>query len=206
MVALAIVLVIVVVTLAVVGIRALGIGEPGPPVALVGDSITANLQREAQRRIGDDYALTVDGRPGYLAGQQLPAVENAARFPFDQIVINLGTNDVMTSDHDLDETIASLEQAVSAVVGIRCVHLVTVSEGMVNGTEDAGPRAQQVNRAIREIAARHPNVRVIDWAAIERQEQADRGEPITIDTVHPSDVGNRVLADAYGESLAACNA
>jgi lysophospholipase L1-like esterase len=203
-VALAIGLVILIAALAVVGIRALGIGEPGPPVALIGDSITANLQKEAKRRLGDDYALTVDGRPGYLAGEQLPAVENAARFPFDQVVINLGTNDVMTSDHDLDETVASLDQAVTAVAGIRCVHLVTVSEGMINETDDAGPRARRVNQAIREIAARHPNVRVIDWAAIERQEQADRGEPITTDTVHPTDVGNRVLADAYGESLAAC--
>jgi lysophospholipase L1-like esterase len=75
---------------------------------------------------------------------------------------------------------------------------------MINGTGDAGARARRLNEAIREIAARRPNVLVIDWAAIERQEVAERGEPITTDTVHPNDVGNRVLADAYGDSLAAC--
>lgn len=200
-----IVLVIAVVALAVVVVRALGIGEPRPPVALIGDSITANLRKEATRRLGDDYALTIDGRPGYLADQQLTTIENAARFPFDQVVINLGTNDVMTSDHDLTETAAALDAAVTALAGVRCVHLVTVSEQMLDESGDAGARARRLNAAIRDIAARHPNVDVIDWSTIEREAQAERGGPITTDTVHPDEVGNRVLAEAYGEALAACS-
>ncbi len=62
-----------------------------------------------------------------------------------------------------------------------------------------------MNDAIREIAAEHPNVRVIDWATIERDFEREHGETITTDTVHPNDVGNRVLADAYEASLATCS-
>jgi lysophospholipase L1-like esterase len=202
--AVALVLVVAVV-LSVVGLRDLGIGRHRPAVALIGDSITANLDRTAQRQLGDDYALAVDGRPGYLAEQQQEAAINTARFPFDQVVINLGTNDVMNSDHDLDETVSALGQITDSVAGIGCVHLVTVSEGMINDTGDAGPRARRVNEAIRVIASEHPNVRVIDWATIERDYERDHGETITTDTVHPNDVGNRVLADAYDASLAACS-
>ena len=49
-------------------------------------------------------------------------------------------------------------------------------------------------------------MRVIDWAAIERDYEREHGEQITSDTVHPNDVGNRVLADAYEASLDACAA
>ena len=134
---------------------ALGVGQHRPAVALIGDSITANLESTAKHQLGG-YSLTVDGMPGFLADQQVPAVANAARFPFDQMVINLGTNDVMTSDHDLDETVTALGQMADSAAGIRCVHLVTVSEEMVNGTNDAGPRARRLNDAIRSIAAATP--------------------------------------------------
>jgi hypothetical protein len=202
--AVVLVLVLLVTFIAIVGLRALGIGRHRPAVALIGDSITANLDATAHRELGDDYALTIDGKPGFLVDQQLPAVTNAARFPFDQIIVNLGTNDVMTSDHDLGETSSNLAQIADVLSGVRCVHLVTVSEEMVNSTNDAGVRAQRVNDSIRAIASTHPNVRVIDWASLERDYERDHGEIITSDTVHPNDVGNKVLAGAYGESLDAC--
>lgn len=202
--AIVVLVVLLLVAAAAVGLRALGVGRADPPVALVGDSITANLERTAQRRLGDDWALSVDGRPGYLADQQLTTVQNVAKFPFDQVVINLGTNDVMTSDHDLDETAATLAQMTDLLAGVRCVHLVTISEEMVNDTGDAAARARELNDAIRRIDASHANVDVIDWAAIERDYEREHGMTITTDTVHPDDIGNRVLADAYGAALDAC--
>lgn len=194
------------VVLLVVGLRALGVGRHRPPVVLIGDSITANLERVARDELSDDWALTVDGEPGFLAGQQVTTAENASRFPFRQAVVNLGTNDAMTSDHDLGETIASLERIVVALQDVPCVHLVTVSEAMVNGSDDAGARARTVNDAIRSLAARYANVSVVEWAAIVEREQRARGEPITTDTVHPDEVGNELLARAYGDALAACSA
>jgi lysophospholipase L1-like esterase len=189
---------------AVLGLRALGIGQHRSPVALVGDSITANLESTIERRRGDDYSFTVDGKPGFLAAQQVEAAQNVGRFPFDQVVVNLGTNDAMTSDQDLDETVAALGQIVDTLSQIRCVHLVTINEQMLNDTGDAGTRARQLNEAIRAVAATHPNVDVIDWAAVVREYQRTHDEPITTDTVHPNDIGNPLLADAYGDALDAC--
>jgi hypothetical protein len=189
---------------ALVGLRALGIGQDRPPVVLIGDSITANLAPDARDELGDDWALTVDGKPGFLAAQQIAAAENAARFPFRQAVVNLGTNDAMTSDHDLDETIDALGQIVDALHGFDCVHVVTVSESMTNGTGDAGRRARRINDGLRALAASRRNVDVIDWASIVRDQQRDRGESLTTDTVHPNEAGNELLADAYSDALDAC--
>jgi lysophospholipase L1-like esterase len=189
---------------AVLGLRSLGIGRHRVAVALVGDSITTNLDAVIKKRWGDAYAFTVDGKPGFLAAQQVGAAQNASRLPFDQIVVNLGTNDAMSSDQDLTETITALGEIVGSLGGVRCVHLVTVSEQMLNETGDSGQRARQINDAIHALSASHPNVDVIDWAAIVRDYQRADNETITSDTVHPNDVGNRLLADAYGDALDAC--
>lgn len=189
--------------IAVVGLRTLGIGQHRPPVVLIGDSITANLDRTAKRRLGDDFSFTVDGKPGFLAAQQIEAARNASRFPFDQAVVNLGTNDVMDPNQDLAETIASLEQTVAALSRFRCVHVVTVSEDMINGDASSGARARRVNDAIRAMVDRYQNASVIDWAQIVHDNLGE-GEPLTNDTVHPTDAGNRLLVDAYGDALAAC--
>ncbi len=97
----------------------------------------------------------------YLADEQLPTALNAARFPFEQIVINLGTNDVMTSDHDLDETIETLRQITDAVAGhpLRSLGDDERRDDQRHGRRRR-PRAAVSNDAIREIAATHPNVTV----------------------------------------------
>jgi lysophospholipase L1-like esterase len=187
------------------GLHALGIGRHRPPIVVIGDSITANLQPTLRQTLGDDYTLTIDGKPGFLVSDQLGAVQNAARFPFRQAVVNLGTNDAMSSDHDLDESIASLEQIVATLADVDCLHLVTINETMVNDTNDARARARRLNDAIRDLEARDPHIRVIDWERVVRDyENEHPDETVTTDTVHPNDVGNRLLADAYRESLAAC--
>jgi lysophospholipase L1-like esterase len=196
--------VLVGVVAAVLGLRALGIGQHRPAVALVGDSITANLESIIKRSRGDDYSFTVDGKPGFVTAQQVGAAQNASRFPFDQVVVNLGTNDAMTHDQDLNETVAALSEVVDSLGQIRCVHLVTINEQMLNDSGDAGARAHRLNAAIRALAASRPNVDVIDWAAVVREYQGAEGASITTDTVHPNDVGNPLLADAYGDALDAC--
>lgn len=190
---------------ALVGLRALGIGQARPPVVLIGDSITANLAGTARDELGGDWALTIDGKPGFVAADQVPAAQNATRFPFEQAVVNLGTNDAMTSGQDLGETIAALEQVVDLFADVPCVHVVTVNESMMNGTGDAPIRARRINDGLRTIASTRPNVDVVDWAAIVRDVQREQGEPLTTDTVHPNDRGNAVLAAAYEDALAACS-
>ncbi len=201
--AIAVVLVVVILVGAgvLVGLRVFGRG--GGSVLLLGDSITYGLEATARDELGDRYALAVDGIPGVVASQQVEAATSASRFAFDQAVINLGTNDVSNPDQDLNETAAALEQIVTTLDAIDCVHLVTINESMLtNGS--SGPRAQQLNQMIRDIAERHDNTDIIDWAAIVRESEED-GESITTDTVHPNERGNELLVDAYGEALDACS-
>jgi lysophospholipase L1-like esterase len=201
--AIAVVLVVLILvgTAVVVGLRVFGRG--GGSVLLLGDSITYGLEPTARDRLGDRYALAVDGIPGVVASQQVEAANSASRFAFDQAVINLGTNDVSDPDQDLNETAAALEQIVTTLDAIDCVHLVTINESMLtNGS--SGPRAQQLNQIIRDLAERHENTDVVDWAAIVRDSEDER-ESITTDTVHPNERGNELLADAYGEALDACS-
>lgn len=205
-VALIVVVAVGALVLAVVGLRALGVGRDRPPVVLIGDSITASVAETARDRLGDDWALTIDGRPGYHAADQLQAAQNAARFPFRQAVVNLGTNDVTTSEQDLNETIAALEQIAEVLAGVPCVHFVTINESIEHGASDAGARAQRVNAAIRNLAATRPNVRVIEWDRILREEERERGARLTTDSVHPNEDGNEILVDAYGDALDACSA
>ena len=202
-VAIAVLVVLVVVIAAIFVLRALGIGQDRPPVLLLGDSITHNLNGPIKRQLGGHFAFSVDGKAGFYATHMVGDADAASRFPYEQAVVNLGTNDVNDSSHDLDATIASLEQIIGTLSTFQCVHVVTVSEAMVFANGDSSARAQRLNGAIRAVAEQHPNVTVIDWAAIVR-EHSGEAEALTTDTVHPSEAGNRVLADAYGDALADC--
>lgn len=179
--------------------------RPDPPVAVIGDSITAGSESELRRSLGSDFALTVDGRPGFRVAEQMPAAENAASLPFEQVIINLGTNDVMGADQDLDQSIASMAQMVALFGAADCIHLVTVSEQMISGAVDAPARAAAFNDGLEAIAASDSRIDLVDWSAIVAEWQAEHpGELLTSDTVHPTDEGNDLLVDAYATALSEC--
>jgi hypothetical protein len=62
-----------------------------------------------------------------------------------------------------------------------------------------------LNGRIREVATRH-GWGVVPWDQLVRD--YDGGPqiegPITLDSIHPTDLGQRVLADAYERALSAC--
>lgn len=178
--------------------------RPGPPVALIGDSITAMSATALHRRLDDDWSVTVDGRPGYRIDQQLDAARRIAPRAPEQVVINLGTNDV-NQGVDLAASAAAMEEMVSLFGSARCIHLVTVNESMLAGDLEVRRGAETLNAAYRAIADRDPRVRIIDWAGMVDQWQARHpGRSITTDTVHPTDEGIDLLVTAYEEALDAC--
>jgi len=189
------------VILAVVAVDRL---RPAPPVALIGDSITAMSATSLHRRLDDDWSVTIDGRPGYRVDQQLDAARRiAARGP-EQVVINLGTNDV-NQGVDPASSAAAMVEMVSLFDSARCIHLVTVNESMLDGNLEVRRSAETLNEAYRAIAARDPRVRIIDWAGmVEDWQAAHPGRSITTDTVHPTDEGIDLLVSAYDEALTSC--
>lgn len=178
-----------------------------PTVAIVGDSITEQGESALRQVLGDDWRLTIEGRSGATIAEQLPAARRVASGLPSQVIVNLGTNDVMRGD-DLGRAADDLQEVVAAFPEATCIHLVTVNEGIVWDGEPAAARAEELNRSMTELAAAEPRVDVIDWSAVvaayEAGDQADG--PILTDTIHPSPRGQLALASHYAEALAACGA
>jgi hypothetical protein len=149
--------------------------------------------------------VRVRGRGGYRIEQMEPyAVEAAAAEP-EQVIINLGSNDVLLG-WSLDRSVEAYTRLLDYFDDARCVHVVTVNEKFFSMTDSGlGYRALLLNAQIRELAAAN-GADVIDWAAMVRDYEATGSPfgPITSDSVHPTDLGDQMLADAYRESLRTC--
>jgi lysophospholipase L1-like esterase len=138
-------------------------------------------------------------------GEMWGAAVNAGAFPFAQVVINLGTNDVLATDQDLDESLATMAGMVTLFPQADCVHLVTVSEAMESPSVDTGARARQFNDGLQALAADAERIHIVDWAGIvSADERENPGDRLTDDSVHPNAAGNRILAEAYEQALDRC--
>lgn len=180
---------------------------PGPTddVALVGDSITEQAEETLLTSLRPPYHVRISGRGGYRIEEMEPyAIELATGKP-EQVVINLGTNDVLR-DWPLDKSVAALNRMVTKFKDTRCVHLVTISEHILIAEDPAiKDRAVALNAEIRKLAQSR-NYDVIDWSGLVAGYVA-QGEPegsISGDTVHPSELGQKKLAELYREGLARC--
>jgi hypothetical protein len=178
-----------------------------PMVAIVGDSITEQGESALTQVLSDDWRLSVDGRSGYTVAEQLPAARSLVERGPSQVIVNLGSNDVMKGN-DLSQSAADLAEVVAVFPEATCIHLVTVNEGIELGGRSYTDRSAALNRSIAALAAADPRVDVIDWSAVvaayDAGDQADG--PILVDTVHPSPRGQLTLALHYAEALAACPA
>jgi lysophospholipase L1-like esterase len=202
-----IVIALVVVIAGVLVLRATGIyPRRGPSVVLVGDSITEQTADTFESHLGDRYHLTTTGRPGFRTEQLLADVPDLADADPTQVVVNLGTND-MTQGWAPADTEAVLERLAGSFPTARCVHVVTVNDRMVNPDPTLVPRVQDLNARIRALAGRH-GWDVVPWDQL--VDDYDNGAqpfgPITWDSVHPTQLGKDVLADAYDRALKTCPA
>ena len=156
-------------------------------VFVIGDSLSVGDWCVA-RSAATEYSVrglvaAVDARQSRFSATGLSIIRGAqAALPL-QIVFALGTNDVIGG-----APVASFRTTVESVIRIaglgRRVHLVTVHSS--RHTE----AAQRYNDEIWGIAARHPNVSVIDWAGV----LGDRPALLAPDGVHLSVAGYRARA------------
>jgi lysophospholipase L1-like esterase len=180
------------------------VGSGAPALAVVGDSILHGAVEELEVRLGDAWELRVDAVSGATAAQQVDAAVELAALepPADQLVVDLGTNDV-TGGVALAESVDAIERIMASHPQARCVHLVTVTDRRRDAEGiTRWPEAEELNAALRGLTS-DPRVRIVDWADLLRQ--ADGAEPaLLVDLVHPSPAGNEVLVDAIAESVEAC--
>jgi hypothetical protein len=181
-------------------------GTPHPKrVLFVGDSITDQARSVLPTSFPSDDTVDVQAVPGRKFAEMLPFALQAAASKPDEVVINLGSNDVL-----LGETPAVTEPAMAsmfdAFANTPCVTLVTVNQHFIFGS-DQGARARRINDELRGAAAAH-GWSVVDWNQMVEDHIAagNPGGPITTDSVHPSEAGQRLLIDAERASLDRCEA
>lgn len=105
------------------------------------------------------------------------------------VVVSAGTND----DPGRVSAFARIVRRTLAIAGpSRCVVWSTIVRPPYQGVSYAG-----YNRALAAIARRHPNLRVLDWAAMARTHPSWFGR----DGVHPSMTGYRARAAAVARLI-----
>ena len=162
--------------------------------AMLGDSITYMSLDALTRAIAPVASLSLVGRPGYTIDQLMPDAEAAALTDPAAVIIDLGTNDALNKVSTAD-SVAALDSMLSLFPRATSV-VVTVNTHF--GDAAARARAAAINAHIRSL-----DVRIADWDARVGAELA-AGLPdgaITIDDVHPTTRGQKVLAGLIAAAL-----
>lgn len=203
--------------------------EAAVEVAAVGDSLLFNLDaevsahtdiavRSAREFTGGLEAagydpVFVSGYPGFATSQLLGAVNDAVALDPDAVVFVSGSNEAVDVAHGQAPTpdAASMADAIGAALdemaGIGCVVWPTVTTQpnipMYWGTQTWAPA--EVNRALRDEAARRPNLHVVDWDALSAGHLPGSADPWYMpDGLHHTSTGETAFEAAILETLAQC--
>lgn len=178
-----------------------GLFTSGPRVVLLGDSLTVLTFDEMSRVADGDFTLELNATAGKRIDENLDAADLLAATNPPQVVINLGSNDILQG-RDVNLVMSDLETMVDQFANVGCLHIVTINEQLKPGPGAVATAAQQVNDQIRELAKRRLSTDIIDWNQI----VVDNGFESVVgsDRIHPNDRGVELLADAYVAAMRAC--
>jgi lysophospholipase L1-like esterase len=183
-------------------------GETNGPqdVIIIGDSITHLAQDEVARREGTRYDFTIRATNEATSARMLAEAEALGNRQPRQLIINLGTNDI-NKDIPEEETVANVRAIADLFDSTDCIHIVTLNEHIVSYERPIlARRAEDMNVRFQQLIEEDGDFEMIDWnLEIERYIATGQPEgPLLFDTVHPTEVGQRVLADLYTEALESC--
>lgn len=193
---------------AVVGIvasaSACSLFDRRPRVAFIGDSITFQTTEMIEgSAIGEQWRVDVEATPGITIGGQLGVAREVAQDPPWQVIVNLGTNDVVLSGAPTQESVQALTEMLDLLSDVPCVHVTTIHEDLpVDQHADAKAKAAALNDEIRRVAAER-GVDVIEWDETV-VEHSDDPEPVLADQVHPTPHGMELLTQVYFQALQRC--
>lgn len=174
------------------------------PVAVLGDSITAIGQQQLITSAGRRFRLDVRAAFGARVDQQLAAADQAAAADPTQVVINLGTNDVLQGV-PAEVSLQALETMASKFPHAKCIHFVLVNPALEQDGRRPRDAALALNAGILQLAERLGRGDVIRWDNLS-EAATNSAEPLglTDDGIHPSPRGQRELADAEVDALLRC--
>jgi hypothetical protein len=199
-----VVLLIVVVATAVV-LRPDGATAHQQRIAFIGDSITDQARTVITSTFPSDDAIDIEAVPGRKFAEMLPFAVQAAQVDPDEAVINLGSNDVLLGEND-SVTFPAMDSVFAAFANTPCVTLVTVNQHFIFNS-DQGAHAQRINDRIWQAATTH-GWSVVDWNKMVEDDNAagSPNGPLTVDSVHPTPMGQRLLIGAIHDSVDRCQA
>jgi hypothetical protein len=177
-------------------------------VVMVGDSITHQSRDELHVRLDErGISPTIEAIPRATAGLMLERARQVGMPRADQVIINVGTNDVVKG-LSLDGTLTDIVSLIEMFPEARCTHLVTINGHMVSLTDHRlTARTRTLNRALHYLAQELPDVHVIDWAGLlaEGTDVPLAERLLAADSVHTNAVGRAALADIYVDALDRCD-
>jgi lysophospholipase L1-like esterase len=194
--------------LLVAGPFAMACSNKGDSVAVIGDSITALDQSAMNEQLGGTYELVVTGNFGKTVAEVMPEAKVLAQRSYDQVIINLGTNDVLQA-LPVDTSMAALREMIGLFDSASCIHLVDINEHMVvQGTGiSRTAEAERFNAALEDLVSSDPRVSVVDWNEVAAGALNDQEPPfssLTQDSIHPTADGNTELNQLYATALGGC--
>jgi hypothetical protein len=159
-----------------------------PPVAVVGDSISAlSGQWIAVSLFEAGYLSTIDAVPGITMARAEPAFTQLARQHPAVWIIELGTNDALGKNPLWEEPfLAEWQQVRSA----QCVIYVSVSPR-------PGLIADQIDTTLAGLAREHANVHVLDWGNLEYSNPSW----LYADKIHPTPAGQAELGSLEAQEV-----
>ena len=164
-------------------------------VNVIGDSITELATGALSVKLRSGYLRylpTISGRGGTTMSENVPLIEQyESTNPASYWVVELGTNDALGDNQAWGQ---DLVDEVQALESQRCVLLVTVGDRLPWGSNGV---AGGIDVAIFFETVLHDNIHEVDWG------DAQYSDPSYLlgDQIHPSSLGDRVLADMVHESL-----
>ncbi|NLA34698.1 MAG: SGNH/GDSL hydrolase family protein [Actinobacteria bacterium] len=186
-------------TCALIATGCIGGSEGG--VTLLGDSITSLASLDVTERLRDFDSVKDNAVWGIRVDEQIPTAEEIADRRPDQVVLNLGTNDVVQG-RDSAAIIEDYGTVLDLLDDISCVHVVTLNEHMKDDST-LGAKAAEVNVGIRALAAEHDNVTVTEWSQIFAY-PADNGL-LMEDKLHPNEEGAKKLGGVMAMMAQSCD-
>ena len=161
---------------------------PRNSVSLVGDSLNVGVEPYLQSALPGWTMHTDDeiGRPTAIGLEHLHA-EQSTLAPY--VVISLGTNDAQSA-------VAAFEHAVDEALALagshRCVVWLTVHRD--------GDAYEPFNAALRDLAARDENLRVVEWGRMVEQHPSY----LAPDGIHGSPDGYAARTKAIVAAMRSC--
>ena len=182
-----------------------GPDRSGDSVVVLGDSITEFGQDHLRRVLGEDYELDIDAVFGARTVDRIEAATAIAVTGPDQVVVNLGTNDVVVGT-PLDKFRHHMDTLLGHLDDVECVHVVTASENLVSDGIELPIAGRALNAELADVVSGHPNAQLLHWGRLQDATALRRDDPqaLTFDGIHPDGDGLAVLAEAYAGVLDDC--